>query len=162
MGEIEEIKERIARIEERLNHISTDIKWLKKLIFIVLGALLLSQGIEITQACVANQSAVIADVKACPYNTSEYVVGVFDCSNMAKMLYDYLTERGHHCIVIYVENKTYDIRHNFLFVDGYAIEPTTKDFAWWYYYGWVGIDKFLYVKPAWMYGKEWEYPRRWW
>ena len=159
--DVRELEERLRRVEARLNHISTDVMWIKKLLYLVLCVLLISQSVNLASGAVVNQSEVIEDVKSCPYNTSEYVRGVFDCSNMAKMLYDYLTEKGHHCVVVYVENRTYDIKHNFLFVDGYAIEPTTKDFAWWYYQGWFEIDKFLYVKSEWMYGKEWEYERRW-
>jgi len=159
--DVRELEERLRRVEARLNHISTDVMWIKKLLYLVLCVLLISQSVNLASGAVVNQSEVIEDVKSCPYNTSEYVRGVFDCSNMAKMLYDYLTEKGHHCVVVYVENRTYDIKHNFLFVDGYAIEPTTKDFAWWFYQRWFEIDKFLYVKSEWMYGKEWEYERRW-
>ena len=155
------LEERIESIDRRLNHISTDIKWIKKLIYLILASLIISQGVDISHGAVANQTWVINDVKACPYNTTEYVRGVFDCSNMAKMLYDYLTERGHQCIIVYIENETYEIRHNFLFVDGYAIEPTTKDFAWWYYNKWIRIDKFIYLDGKRLYGKAWEYPKRW-
>jgi len=158
---LEEMEERLGRVETRLNHISTDIAWIKKLLYLLLTVILLSQGINISQGAVVNQTLVINDVKKCPYNTTEYVRGVFDCSNMAKMLFDYLTERGHHCIIVYVENQTYGIRHNFLFVDGYAIEPTTKDFAWWYYYKWFDIDKMTYLNGKALWGKAWKYPKRW-
>jgi len=101
------------------------------------------------------------DVKSCPYNISEYVKGIFDCSNMAAMLYDWLSERGHHCRVVYIENWTYDIKHNFIFVDGFAVEPTTKDWAWWYYNKWITIDKIIYLKRWQMTGPEFAYPHRW-
>jgi len=117
--------------------------------------------IEPTQGKIANQTWVINDVKACPYNTSEYVKNIFDCSNMAHMLYDWLSKRGHICYVMCIENNTYGIKHCFLYVDGYAVEPTTKDWAWWYYEKRFKIDKRIYVKPCWMYGKEWKYPKRW-
>lgn len=156
-----EIEKRIEGIERRLNHISTDITWIKKLIYIVLAGLVLSQGVDISHAMVANQSWVIEDVKACPYNSSEYVENVFDCSNMAYMLYDWLSERGHKCYVLYIENNTYGIRHNFLFVDGYAIEPTTKDWAWWYYNKWFEIDFMMCINPYRLTGKGWKYPKRW-
>ena len=107
------------------------------------------------------EAKILRDVKACPYNTSEYVKGKFDCSNMAKMLYDWLTERGHKCTVVYIENKTYDIKHNFLFVDGYAVEPTWKGWASWYYQKWFKIDKIKYLKPWQMRGDAFKYPRRW-
>jgi len=168
MREEKEVKQELAEIRRYVNDTShkvarleEDMKWVKKLLYLILCAVVLSQGINVVKGAVVHQSKVIEDVQMCPYNTSEYVRGVFDCSNMAKMLYDFLTERGHHCVVVYVENFTYGIKHNFLFVDGYAVEPTTKDFAWWYYQGWYGIDKLIYVKPKWLYGKEWEYPRRW-
>lgn len=108
-----------------------------------------------------NQTKIINDVRACPYNVSEYVRGLFDCSNMAAMLYDWLTERGHKCCVVYIENRTYNIKHNFIFVDGYAVEPTTKDWAWWYYEKWITIDKIIYLKPWQLHGRAFTYPRRW-
>ena len=107
------------------------------------------------------EAKIMRDVKACPYSTSEYVKDVFDCSNMAKMLYDWLTERGHKCQVVYIENKTFNIKHNFIFVDGYAVEPMTKDWARWYYEKWFEIDKIKYLKPWQMRGSQFEYPPRW-
>jgi len=159
--EVAEIRKYVNDTSHKVARLEEDMKWVKKLLYLILCAVVLSQGINVVKGAVVNQSKVIEDVQMCPYNTSEYVRGVFDCSNIVKMLYDFLTERGHHCVVVYVENFTYGIKHNFLFVDGYAVEPTTKDFAWWYYQGWYGIDKLIYVRPEWMYGKEWEYPRRW-
>ena len=126
--------------------------------FFVFLALLLSQG---AVSVSANQTKIMNDVKSCPYNISEYVKGIFDCSNMAAMLYDWLSERGHHCRVVYIENWTYDIKHNFIFVDGFAVEPTTKDWAWWYYNKWITIDKIIYLKRWQMTGPEFAYPHRW-
>ena len=120
--------------------------------------LLLSQE---SALALANQTKIMNDVKSCPYNISEYVRGVFDCSNMAAMLYDWLSEKGHRCRVVYIENWTYDIKHNFIFVDGYAVEPTTKDWAWWYYNKWITIDKIIYLKRQQMKGPEFTYPHRW-
>ena len=107
------------------------------------------------------EAKIMRDVKACPYSTSEYVKDVFDCSNMAKMLYDWLTERGHKCQVVYIENKTFNIKHNFIFVDGYAVEPITKDWAGWYYEKRFKIDKMVYLEPWQMLGSQFEYPPRW-
>jgi len=118
-------------------------------------------GISLVGARTANQTQIIEDVKSCPYNISEYIPHIFDCSNMAKMLYDWLTLKGHHCVIVYVENYTYGIRHNFLFVDGYVIEPTTKDWAWWYYQEWFKIDKIVYLDGRRVWGAEWWYPKRW-
>jgi len=124
-------------------------------------ALSIVMMVGMAEGAVANQSWVIEDVKACPYNTSEYVVDIFDCSNMAHMLYDWLTEHGHNCYVVCGKNETIGISHCWLLVDGYVIEPTTKDWAWWLYNRWFEMDKTIYIDPYWMYGKEWDYPRRW-
>lgn len=159
--EAKELEERISKVERRLNHISTDINWIKKLIYILLCVSLCSQAINISQGAVLNQTSLIEDVKACPYDVSEYERNVFDCSNMAKMLYDYLTEKGYNCVVVAVWNNSLNIAHAFLFVDGYAIEPTAKDFAWWFYYKSFKIDKMEYLDGERLYGRAWEYPKRW-
>ena len=139
-----------------------DVKMRRKVIeVLVISSVVIVFGLSLVKAEVANQTWIILDVKTCPYNTSEYVRGVFDCSNMAKMLYDWLTLKGHHCVIVGVENYSYGIRHAFLFVDGYAVEPTTKDWAWWYYHRWFEIDKIVYLDGRRLWGKEWEYPRRW-
>jgi len=128
---------------------------------VVMVCLIVLSEMGLAEAGTVNQTQIIQDVKLCPYNTSEYVPHVFDCSNMAKMLYDWLTLKGHHCVIVYVENYTYGIRHNFLFVDGYAVEPTWKDWAWWYYNEWFKADKIIYLDGRNLWGAEWWYPRRW-
>ena len=158
---IKELEERVRAIETRLNHISTDVRWIKKLLYLVLCVLLLSRGFDIVNGAVVNQTQLIKDVKACPYNISEYERGVFDCSNMAKMLYDFLTEKGYRCYIVAVWNNSWSIGHALLFVGGYAIEPTTKDFAWWYYNGIFKIDKMEYLNEEELRGREWIYPKRW-
>jgi len=158
---IKELEEQVRAIETRLNHISTDVRWIKKLLYLVLCVLLLSRGFDIVNGAVINQTQLIKDIKACPYNISDYEQGVFDCSNMAKMLYDYLTEKGYRCCIIAVWNNSWGIGHALLFVEGYAIEPTAKDFAWWYYYGIFKIDKMEYLNEEELRGREWIYPKRW-
>lgn len=159
--EITEVRKYVNDISHKVARLEEDMKWVKKLLYLILCAVVLTQGIGVVKGAVVNQSGVFEDVQLTPYNISEYKRDVFDCSNMAKMMYDFLTERGHHCVVVYVENWSYGIRHNFLFVDGYAVEPTTKDFAWWYYNRIFRIDKLIYLDGRRLYGKAWEYPRRW-
>jgi len=122
----------------------------------------INQTDKVNEEKLKREAEILEHVKSCPYDPSEYVRGKFDCSNMAKMLHDWLTERwGHHCTVVYIENKTYGIKHNFVFVDGYAVEPTWKYWAKWYYEKWFKIDKLKYLKPWQMHGDAFKYPRRW-
>ena len=81
----------------------------------------------------ANQTQIISDVQNAPYNTTEYIINVFDCSNMAMLQHDWLVKRGHTVYIWCGCNKTYKIGHAWLQVDGYMVEPTSKDWAWWYY-----------------------------
>ena len=80
-------------------------------------------------------------VKSAPYNTTDYKAGVFDCSNMAALLHDWLEDHGYDIKIVL--GYSYNHAHTWLLagkltgmvvsqhyrhykVDGYWIEPTSK------------------------------------
>lgn len=66
-------------------------------------------------------------IDLCPYLTSEYQAGIFDCSNMANMLDDWLEQKyGYETCIVSWRSVNIIEGHAMVIVNGQFIEPTTK------------------------------------
>lgn len=67
-------------------------------------------------------------IDSCPYITAEYQANVFDCSNMAQMLDDWLEEKyGYESwMVEWRKMNPLESGHVMLLVNGQLVEPTRK------------------------------------
>ena len=71
------------------------------------------------------------DVLSAPYNINQYEEGVFDCSQMAGVMEEHLTNNGWNSYIVVLENDRDDSSHAMVVVDAgvrqYLVEPTTKE-----------------------------------
>jgi len=139
-----------------------DLIKMRKVFLFFLSFLLASS--TVTPVIAVNQTALYQDIRECPYNTSWYKRDVFDCSNMAVWMRDYLEEQGYTAYVKFGLNTSIGIAHVWVQVNGYVVEPTTKDWAWWHYknngsYGWIKWDHTGILPKNWKYmtPREWNY-----
>jgi len=65
-------------------------------------------------------------INECPYSIEEYKKDVFDCSNMASMLDDWLELHGYESWIVIWNTIDGSSGHAMLLVNGHLVEPTTK------------------------------------
>lgn len=66
-------------------------------------------------------------IQECPYSVDEYEEGVFDCSNMANMMDDWLEHHGYECwIVRWRKANPLEAGHAMVLVNGQLVETTRK------------------------------------
>lgn len=65
-------------------------------------------------------------INECPYSIEEYEENVFDCSNMASMLDDWLELYGYESWIVIWKKIDASPGHAMLLVNGHLVEPTTK------------------------------------
>ena len=66
-------------------------------------------------------------INACPYSPEEYQINVFDCSNMANMLDDWLEQKyGYETYIVVWRSVDGVSGHAMVIANGRFIEPTTK------------------------------------
>jgi len=66
------------------------------------------------------------DIRDCPYSPEEYQEGIFDCSNMANMLDDWLEMKGHESWIVHWRKLDGSAGHAMVLVNGKLVEPTRK------------------------------------
>lgn len=67
------------------------------------------------------------DVSSCPYTSTEYQANIFDCSNMANMLDNWLESKGYESwILIFSKINPLESGHSIIMANGQLFEPTTK------------------------------------
>lgn len=112
-------------------------------------------------------------ILACPYSITEYRENVFDCSNMANMLDDWLEEKYGYETYIMIFQGENGVGHTLVVANGRFIEPTSKSLIFTFRketysnllaFGIIMIDDVerlidFYGESLWM--QEWSYPKRW-
>lgn len=105
------------------------IDWKSCLIGIILSFfVLLSFNLFIVPEITKSPFRRLQDaIDACPYSCSEYQAGIFDCSNMANMLDDWLEQKyGYETYIVSWRSVNVIEGHAMVIADGIFIEPTTK------------------------------------
>lgn len=98
------------------------MKTLVVLLIVFVFLTLLVTGVKAT----VNFTQLQEDIDLCPYNTSDYVLKEFDCSNMAAQLHDHLEATGNYDNVYLVLGGGNGSAHAWVQCDGVWVEATAK------------------------------------
>jgi len=140
--------------------------------FIPLVLLGIAIGLFIIPSFVPKNQTLEQAITSCPYSRSEYEKDVFDCSNMANMMDDWLEEEyGYETFIVSWRSVDIIGGHAMVIVNGRFVEPTTKSIVWTFrteLYANLSTSVTIiddaerlpnYGTEDWL--REWSYPDRW-